>query len=461
MSTRTASLAKSNIKKHIDFLISISPETLLKSLTVTNISKVSIALLRSHKIRTFADLLAMLDNQSLVYAFEENNKKMTSISRGVARYRKKVEEKHKKGEAKSPTKGGGKPTAGQKQSGSSGKASRIKPIHTRAINKIHNSLFPLVKNNCREFLNRTLKEAGTSPYCYNYAYKKNLYTLFDIYNSLDNLIEIYNYVQGHLKNLSENIGKVCKNELRKIKANHCDEQVISKDHNKFSYQDFIKMAVWSKKSPVVKAIDNLLVTTKTGFQFYVGSTSEKTIFERFNKRGDVVDIRGQDLVIPYKGKGGDRSEYHPDLVILFKSGDICLYEVKPVIQMATHDVLVKYSAMIKYAKSKGYRCAMGGVSSKTATIITFDDIRKRKPDVKFKRYVERIINKNGVFEPQDVTNYKNKHHIVGNGATNKLFYDLASIVINDLDNHFMFSREGKSIHSWRIRRPLFPNKIKF
>lgn len=226
---------------------------------------------------------------------------------------------------------------------------------------------------------------------------------------------------------------------------------------KFTYEEFLNMTDWTQKSSVVKKNENLLVTTKTGFKFYVGSTDEKYIFDRLNKQDDVIDIRGQNFVINYRYSGKER-EYHPDFVVFYKNGTICLYEVKPVIQMAMHEVLVKYDRMKKFASRNGYLYEMIGKtkSNKKFQIKSFSEIKKRTPNQNFKQFVENIIDTNKYFLKTDMVEYKRNH----NFTENQLEYDLISIVLNGLDTHYMFSSKGESIYSWKIRRPRFKNKIK-
>ena len=86
---------------------------------------------------------------------------------------------------------------------------KVKLIHINAVKRINTRLSKLAAKGETAFLNKSLKDAGASPHCYSFASKKGLNTLMDVYGSLDKIVKRYGYVQCRLKNLADNIVKIC------------------------------------------------------------------------------------------------------------------------------------------------------------------------------------------------------------------------------------------------------------
>lgn len=235
------------------------------------------------------------------------------------------------------------------------------------------------------------------------------------------------------------------------------EVMVLNKYRKFTYEEFVNLADFKKKGKNVIAKKELLVTTKRGFQFYVGSSYEKTIFNRYNKDPHVIDIRGQDYAIPYYD---GKHNYYPDLLIYFKNRTVLIYEVKPVIQMVNYENLRKFQLLKQYADTNGFRYAYGSASSATAQIKTIDDIKRRKVNKSFRQYFKLIMKTNNVFTSKDLDNYKKEHHLVGVSKRNQLEYDVACLVLNHLNKYRLYHRPKEHNYSWIIRKGDFINIVK-
>lgn len=312
-----------------------------------------------------------------------------------------------------------------------------------------------------------------------------IFTLSDLEEALDCIDALYDFNGGKLKTLAKHLNYLCvshtnycvrdfcfdldknkiigrnkqtsftkaaKKQARKVIKSYTKKKVSLR---KFSYKEFLSLADWKEKSATVKRNDNNYVVTKRDFGFYVGSGDEVKIFNRLNKDNDVIDIRGQDLIIKHHRD----HEYHPDLVVYHKDRTVEIIEVKPVILMASNEVLKKYAALKKYSESKGFRYSMMGISNAKSKIITLKELKKRKIDLEFMQYVLSVIDEEYYFCNDDLLDFKARKRLVGKSETNKLYYDLAALVIQNPDKLIMYTRKGEGVHSWKIKYPKFPTGL--
>ena len=202
MSKKTAGLARTHIRQYFDYFKKNAKYIFDEPIKSIGITDSVYKLAKSYGIKTLSDLEIWLDEDEFVYEFESYGKKLSSFARSINELKKRTEKELIK---KTP------------QAKASNKTN-IKKIHIDSINKITKQLSRVKETGDTELFEKTLKEAGASPYCYNHAKKLGLSTINDIYVNLDRLIIVYKYVQTRLKNLAENIEKICFSYLKASKS---------------------------------------------------------------------------------------------------------------------------------------------------------------------------------------------------------------------------------------------------
>ena len=290
-------------------------------------------------------------------------------------------------------------------------------------------------------------------YCGLYIDNPNLYFDTGVVLEVDGDVVFYKTgSQTYVADL-ETVVIISEEEFLKAKK----KEIKYSGYKKVKYNDFLKMANWTEKGPHVRKNPDLLVKA-VGFKFYVGSSVEKTVFNRLFNSDEVFDIRGQNLEIPY-GRKGPKS-YSPDLIVYNKDETITIVEVKPVEQMAMDEVLTKYVVLKNYCLTNGYKYLMCGAATAKSKLMNFEDIRRRKVNDDLKRFVNSTIKKKGYISQKELREYEKGLGLVGNSEKNPVMYDLVAYVLQHLDKYYMYSKKDKNNYNWRIIKNKYNNKIK-
>lgn len=99
-----------------------------------------------------------------------------------------------------------------------------------------------------------------------------------------------------------------------------------------------------------KYVSGTFYSQKNGASYIYRSSYELMCFIKLEQSPDVVQYLSETLTIPYIDSKGLTRQYIPDLLVLFKDGDICVWEIKPAAMLKDYDVQAKAKACRTYLR---------------------------------------------------------------------------------------------------------------
>ena len=91
---------------------------------------------------------------------------------------------------------------------------------------------------------------------------------------------------------------------------------------------------------------------KNNTEYFYRSSYELKCFLDLENDPTVDSYVSEGMSLPYKDSKGSTRTYIPDLLILYKDGSMCVWEIKPLEMTKDADVQLKAEACKKYLKQK-------------------------------------------------------------------------------------------------------------
>ena len=91
---------------------------------------------------------------------------------------------------------------------------------------------------------------------------------------------------------------------------------------------------------------------KNNTEYFYRSSYELKCFLDLENNLEVDSYVSEGMSLPYKDSKGSTRTYIPDLLILYKDGSMCVWEIKPLEMTKDADVQLKAEACKKYLKQK-------------------------------------------------------------------------------------------------------------
>lgn len=95
----------------------------------------------------------------------------------------------------------------------------------------------------------------------------------------------------------------------------------------------------------------LFKSEKTNSVIKYDSAFELAYMKILESDASVLDFIKEPFEIPYIDQRGTSRHYRPDLLVLYKNGDVSLQEVKPKSRIKDREVQVKAMAAVRYMKA--------------------------------------------------------------------------------------------------------------
>ena len=91
---------------------------------------------------------------------------------------------------------------------------------------------------------------------------------------------------------------------------------------------------------------------KNNTEYFYRSSYELKCFLDLENNLEVDSYVSEGMSLPYKDSKGMNRTYIPDLLVLYKDGSMCVWEIKPKEMVKDADVQLKAEACKKYLKSR-------------------------------------------------------------------------------------------------------------
>ncbi len=105
-----------------------------------------------------------------------------------------------------------------------------------------------------------------------------------------------------------------------------------------------------KKDGAVKYFSGKFYSKKNKTTYIYRSSYELKCFIQLEQDKTVDSYLSEGMSMPYKDSKGANRTYIPDLLVLYKDGSMCVFEIKPLEMVKDADVQLKAQACRKYLK---------------------------------------------------------------------------------------------------------------